>query len=489
MNPYSIPPLMSAFIVILLGLYVVCRKESSTLQRRFFLVALCIFTWLSFFGLGYSMKNPKMALFLFRCAYLGVAFLPVTVFHFHLEFLNREEKKLTRFFYFVSAICVPISWTPYFFSETKNFFWGPYPQAGLLYFIFFIYFLPVLWAGPVKCFREAFIKKTANISPAQHKQLPFVVFSFFIANLGMVDFLAKLGFSIYPFGYINILIWCVVLAFAISHYNLLDVKFVADMVHSAKLAAIGTLAASINHEIRNPLYVIQGLAESHLINFTEGKYSEKEAIEKSNVILQKTVNQATRAMGIMRRFALFAKQSSIAEIEIENINLAEVLEDVLPLVQHELDLEKIVLTKNIPADLPPFSADRRHIEQILLNLIVNACQAVKSNEHPQMQGAGKNITLDQGSWIKDQLTMGNQGCIEISADRRNDHISILISDNGSGIASSHLDRIFDPFYTTKKKGTGLGLYITKQLVEKNGGTIRVKSQLRQGTQFHLEFKK
>ena len=129
-----------------------------------------------------------------------------------------------------------------------------------------------------------------------------------------------------------------------------------------------------------------------------------------------------------------------------------------------MDLEKIEFAQNIPTDLPPLKVDRRHLEEILFNLIVNACQALKAV--PRDTAKSK---------------------IEISAAQQNGHINIAISDNGPGIPSDRLKKIFEPFFTTKEEGTGLGLYIVKQLVEKNSGKIFVQSECGKGTVFSLKF--
>ena len=208
------------------------------------------------------------------------------------------------------------------------------------------------------------------------------------------------------------------------------------------------------------MYVIQGMAESHLANLDQGIYSTAEEIAtKSRQIFTKTTEQTHRALDIMKRFAVFAKTNVGQEIQIERIDLNEILENVLPLVGHELELDKIKLIKNIPSELPPIQADRRHIEEILFNLIVNACQAMKSKG----------------------------GRIEIAARECGKFVKVIIEDNGPGISSEQLKHIFEPFYTTKDEGTGLGLYVVKQLIERNGGKIFVKSGPGYGTYFNLEF--
>jgi len=131
-------------------------------------------------------------------------------------------------------------------------------------------------------------------------------------------------------------------------------------------------------------------------------------------------------------------------------------------VNHPLFYHKIKLIQDIPTDLPPIHADHIYLEEILFNLIVNATQALKGAE---------------------------KGRITISAEKVDQAVVVKIADNGSGMTSEQQQNIFKPFYTTKEEGTGLGLYITKQLVEKNGGKITVTSKPGQGTTFMLTFQR
>ena len=275
--------------------------------------------------------------------------------------------------------------------------------------------------------------------------------------------------------------------------QLFDVEELAQAAHRGKLAAIGTLAASINHEIKNPLYIIQGLAQGYQANIDEGIFkNSNQMAEKALEILKKTEAHATRAMEIMKSFAVFAKQSVNEISKTETVDLNVVFNNVLPLVRHELDLEKINLVQNIPDKIMAVKADRGHLEEIFFNLIVNACQAIKLA--PVIASA--NDLSSPKSFIGDPLDSrlrGNdslkKGRIEIFAVQHNGTVNVTIQDNGPGIPQSRLKQVFEPFYTTKEEGTGLGLYITKQLIEKNGGCISVKSKPGAGTTFLLEFKR
>ena len=246
---------------------------------------------------------------------------------------------------------------------------------------------------------------------------------------------------------------------AMIRRQLFDPDALAKIVPEAKLAALGMMAASLNHELRNPLFIAKGRIESQLDNIERGLYptSEHEA-GQSRQALRSALDQLTRAMDIMQRFSDFAKPH--AGLHREEAAIQGVIDDVLRLVSNELRMEKIVVDLSLNGE--KIFANRRQLEEIFFNLIVNACHA-----------------------------MGEEGGeLSIRAAQPNGRVVVEIEDSGPGIPKENLRRIFEPFYTTKgQKGTGLGLYITRQLVERNGGKISVRSRPGKGTTFVLEFKR
>ena len=133
---------------------------------------------------------------------------------------------------------------------------------------------------------------------------------------------------------------------------------------------------------------------------------------------------------------------------------------MLALVSYDLKLEKIQVIKEVPPDLPPIVVDRRQLQEVLFNLVRNAGQAI----------------LPPGTvWVRARLAEGQ--------------VRIEIEDTGSGIPPDKLEKIYDPFFTTKEpgKGTGLGLFIVRQIVERNKGRITVESPIGKGTTFFLDF--
>ncbi|MGB2600890.1 MAG: ATP-binding protein [Candidatus Omnitrophota bacterium] len=235
----------------------------------------------------------------------------------------------------------------------------------------------------------------------------------------------------------------------------------AQAAQREKMAVIGTLSAGINHEICNPLGIARGQCEMFLLNLKEGIYDDRppeELIEKAREIMEKVINEMDRATVITKKLSLFAKPSN--GTITNDVNVRNELKEVISFVEHDLKLDNISIKTDIEEGLPHIAADRKQIQEIFFNLIRNAAQSIE-----------------------------NKGEILIRATNINNKVNIEIKDTGIGMDKNHLAQIFDSFFTTKEpgEGTGLGLFIVKQIVEKNEGRIAVKSELGVGTTFHLRF--
>jgi Signal transduction histidine kinase regulating C4-dicarboxylate transport system len=253
------------------------------------------------------------------------------------------------------------------------------------------------------------------------------------------------------------------LAIAISNAKLFSElgRAQAEAAQKEKMAVIGTLSAGINHEICNPLGIARGQCEAFLLNLKDGLYNNKspdELLVKAKEIMAKVIKETDRATAITKKLSSFAKP---AKGEAEFVNIDKEIDDVLGLVNYELKLDKIEFEKQIEKGLHDIFVDKKQLQEVLFNLIRNAGQAI-----------------------------GEKGKIIVMAKESEGRVSIDVKDTGSGIPSDKLKELFNPFFTTKEpgKGTGLGLFIVRQVVEKNGGKIYLKeSKVGEGTTFTVEF--
>ncbi len=253
-------------------------------------------------------------------------------------------------------------------------------------------------------------------------------------------------------------------AIAISNAQLFDelAKTQAEAAQREKMAVIGTLAAGINHEICNPLGIVRGQCEMFLLNQRDGFYNGKSADEISKIsadIMDKVIKETDRATSITKKLSSFAKPSKRSDLE--EVRCEKEVDEVIGLIGHDLQLNNIDIQKDFPQNFPIILGDKKQIQEVFFNIIRNAAQAMDKNN----------------------------GKIVVSGFTDGGNVVIRIADNGSGIPADKIGQIFNPFYTTKApgKGTGLGLFIVKQVIEKNKGTISLESEVGVGTTFTLRF--
>ena len=219
-----------------------------------------------------------------------------------------------------------------------------------------------------------------------------------------------------------------------------------QIIETEKLAVIGKMAAGLSHDIKTPLAVI----ESAVFRIKKRVQDNKEVMQ----FLEKIKQQTQQAEKIINRLLNYAKPSYW---QIEYTNLKEILEEALEIAFHSKDsklkIENIDIMPHIEQDLF-VEGDKTALQQVFINLIINAFEAI--------EGKGK---------------------VEISLEKEGDFAKVIIKDTGVGISKENLKKIFDPFYTTKERGTGLGLAVVKRILEDHRGIIEVISEKGEGTTF------
>lgn len=212
------------------------------------------------------------------------------------------------------------------------------------------------------------------------------------------------------------------------------------LARSQRLASIGSLAAGVAHEIRNPLSSIKGFA-----TYFKERYAHIPEDCNISTILIQEVDRLNRVVSQLLEF------SRPVRIFRQKVSIADVIQNTLKLLERQANAHSVEIHLQMDAGLPQVSIDPDQINQVLLNLLLNAVEA-----------------MPQG------------GAVEIRAAQDQDRLVIQISDTGAGIAETDLSRIFDPYFTTKPTGTGLGLPIVHNIVEAHGGDIRIESHSGKG---------
>ena len=228
--------------------------------------------------------------------------------------------------------------------------------------------------------------------------------------------------------------------------NLADTQ--RQLAQADKLASVGRLAAGVAHEINNPLTGV--LSYASLLR--KRMEHDPPACEDLDVIVRETV----RCRGIIRELLDFARPAAPAR---KPMDLNDVVRRSVSVVMTQLTLNHVDLSLDLAADLPTAHADGNQIQQVVVNLLLNAADAIG----------------EEGGQIRATTRPAPAGAIEFK-----------LEDSGRGIAPEDLPRIFEPFFTTKgNHGTGLGLAVSWGIVEAHGGTLEVQSEPGRGTQFTL----
>jgi signal transduction histidine kinase len=218
----------------------------------------------------------------------------------------------------------------------------------------------------------------------------------------------------------------------------------AQLMHQDKMAGFGLLAAGIAHEVGNPLTSI-----STIVQVLERRNPDDYTREKLALV----GGQLARIQGIVRELTTFSRPASQ---ERSRFSIHEIVEEALNIAKYYKGTKTRTIRMDVPKDLPVLFGVRDQLVQVVFNLVLNAIDATAKG-----------------------------GLIEVVARHANDEIEVAVRDDGMGIDPAHFDRIFRPYFTTKKQGTGLGLFVTRRIVEEYGGTVEFESILGSGTTFRV----
>lgn len=221
----------------------------------------------------------------------------------------------------------------------------------------------------------------------------------------------------------------------------------AQLIQSEKMSSLGKLAASVAHEINNPLAGILTYAKLLLRMHEEGELSEK-ARESCARNLRLVQRETERCSAIVRNLLDFARQRPPS---LKEVDVSAVVEEALSLLAHRLQMQNVTLEKSLPP-MPLIKADFGQLRQSFVNIALNACEA-----------------------------MSKGGALTVASRVVGNLIEVRVADTGPGIAPEHLSRILDPFFTTKEKGTGLGLSVVYGIIDRHGGTLDIASEVGRGT--------
>ena len=226
------------------------------------------------------------------------------------------------------------------------------------------------------------------------------------------------------------------------------------LAHAGRVTMLGQLSSALAHELSQPLSAIQQNAEAAQILLSRDPVD----MEEVRAIVADVLRDDRRAAEVVQRLRAWLKQG---QLQLEALGLHELAQDVLALVRADATAKHVVLECAVPRTLPQVFGDRVQLSQVLLNLVMNAIDAImEANDAPRR--------------VLVAATVGEDQCCEVS-----------VSDSGPGIPEDRLDRIFDPFFTAKTEGLGIGLSISRGIVEAHGGKLWAENSARGGATFRF----
>jgi C4-dicarboxylate-specific signal transduction histidine kinase len=228
----------------------------------------------------------------------------------------------------------------------------------------------------------------------------------------------------------------------------------AELAHAARLSSLGEMAASLAHELNQPLCAVNNYADGCLRHLRKRDELDSELI----AVLRQIADETNRAAKIVRRVRNFAqKRQSVASAT----SIAHLIEESVSISQSEIDRSKVTVCYALGPNLPTVMVDPVQIEQVLINLLRNALEAMA------------NASLDDR-------------CLTIRAEYAEvNSVEVIVSDRGKGIAADQREKIFEPFFTTKPEGMGLGLAICRSIIQAHGGHIWADANADRGTSIHF----
>lgn len=541
-NLYAIPPLLCSIIVLTAGLVVLLNKKHEELNQSFFALCFSTATWLSFYGINFSLfsQSPVLRQLILKIGYCGVSFISITFLNYFLTFLNTPQRKLILALNTVYGLILTllIFKTNVIISGFYHYRWGYYPAAGKLHPYFLILFLSHCIVS-----NYLLLQKYKKHPPSSQKanQIKYLFISFGIFTLACWDFIPNYGIELYPFGYVPATIFILIIFYAIIKHKLMDINIVINrsIVYSLLITTItiiyllfvllverfsqnifrynslivSILSAFIIAIIFVPLKnQIQKLIDRLFLKQSPFELaSENQLLRENAVHSEKMKTIATLASGIaheirnpltaLKTFVEYfpkkkndpqfiAKFESIAGTEINRIE--SILNELLAFAKPSaLSLNDTDIKQTLEHAIN-LTANQLNKNKVTLNTdFADNIPAIKADTNKLLQ-VFINLILNANDAMADggTLRIVARGSGLGASSSTNDqpptsNIQIVFTDTGSGIEPKDLAKIFDPFFSTKEKGTGLGLAIVKGIIENHSGKITVQSIKHQGTTFTI----
>lgn len=511
---FTILPLTSAIFVLLFGFFVLSKDIKSRINQLLFAFCLAMFFWLfgTFMMFGTRVTDVAEAIFWDRFVYIGVVFMPSLMHHFSLIFTNRKnQRKLLKINYFFSFVFLLASRTAYFVNDLFIYSWGAHTKAQILHDIFLVYF----FLGTSVFFYNIFSYYTKLKEKILRSQALYVFISFaMVIFVGGVAYLYAYGIDTkFPFAYFSGVIFPVMLFYSVTKHHLLGAKMIgAEVLVGITNFIIVTeifLSRSIQELLLKVFFAfVIVLMSVLLIKSIRKEMMRKEelaklaaSLEKANLRLQELDKQKTEflsiashqlrtPMSIIKGYIELIQDGAYGKITKETFKILadmdETNERLVKLIDEFLDVSRIEQGRT------KFTFEKKNMNELINSVVKELNQRAldKGLKIEWKPGKGKEeIVLDKEkvrhvifNFIDNAIKYSMEGTIRVLLEREKNGMIVRVKDNGIGFNKMDEANFFQKFYRgrnvkmTKVGGIGLGIYVTKQFIEKHGGEVWAKSE-------------
>jgi signal transduction histidine kinase len=533
----SLPFLFSAITYLLLGVWIYFRHKN---QAQKLYGVLCITTcfWQGIWAALFSNLNHSLLYVILKIGYTGIVLLPAVFYHFIAEFtLQEKNRKWIRGSYLIAFSFIGLIWAGNTFVDGfYEYSWGLAAKAGILHPLFVLFICVALSRIYVLLLRA----RRLEMQQLKKYHINWVLAALFIYSCGSFDLISNYGFALFPISSIFTGIALALFTYAIFRYELLAitapienrdengrrvaasgemhrlamttafplvsqgellgylllgekmseeayskedllllriianqaalayqrVRYLEMAVRGARTEMLGEIAGGFAHEIKTPLANISLPAELSFIDLSDveqGKRKIEDVLPELKKRMKDIMQQTFKASDKIEAIRQFSKPG---QVQLESIEVPKVLQGSLALLDHTLRKHAINLKMECPSVVPPIRGNAKQLEIVFVNLIKNASEAMGS-----APGA-----LARDLW----LTVREEG----------NWVSVSVKDSGPGIKRTDMGHLFEAYFTTKgSSGTGMGLFLSHQVIKAHGGTIEVSSNQDKGTEFVVRLPK
>jgi len=539
MTAYSITFSISAISYFGLGVWVVARHKNKV-QKLYGILCITTCLWQGLWAIVFAGLPEPVAYLWLKICFTGIVFIPAVLYHFFSEFVGAEDNRHTvTAIYIACGLFAVLVWAEALFLNGFNTYsWGNSAKAGPLYKLFGLVIAFVI-VRVILLFSK--MDRYENISDIRKRQGRWVKTAALIYCGGAVDILSNYGVPVFPLSFLCLGTAIILFGYAIlrleflaisvhpenyeemrrreaaseemkrhgmaaafplvsqgevlgylllgekmseesySKEDILLLRIVANQaalayqrvrylemaVHGARTEMLGEIAGGFAHEIKTPLANISLPAElsiMDIVDIEQGKRKVEEVLPELKLRLKDIMHQTFKASEKIEAIRQFSKPG---QVQLETVDLAKILQNSLGLLDHLLRKTNTRVRMDFPAAMPVIRGDAKQLEIVFVNLIKNAAEAMALHSSA---GLARELWLkgsEEGNWVV-----------------------ATIKDSGPGIKRTDVGHLFEAYFTTKgSEGTGMGLFLSRQVIKAHGGQIDVKSEEGKGTEFIIRLPK